>query len=137
MYGPWLRYLILASIVTSQVGFVAAYTIFVAQNLQVKFTLSPLYTAHFIWFSQAFVMGITRCIKLIPVQYLILLQLIIFLPLALVRNIAKLGTTALIADAFIFAGLVYIFGSEFAVISKEGIADVKLFNPRDFPLFIG
>jgi solute carrier family 36 (proton-coupled amino acid transporter) len=35
LYGPWMRYLILGSIVVSQIGFVAAYMIFVAQNLQV------------------------------------------------------------------------------------------------------
>jgi len=48
-----------------------------------------------------------------------------------------LSTTALIADAFILAGLLYIFGSEISIIAHRGIADVKMFNPRDFPLFIG
>ncbi|KAG5647379.1 hypothetical protein DXG03_000447 [Asterophora parasitica] len=119
LYGPWMRYTILGSIVVSQIGFVAAYTIFVSQNLQ------------------AFVMGITACLKLIPTQYFILMQLIIFLPLALVRDIAKLGTTALIADAFILAGLIYIFGSEISIIGTNGVADIKWFNPKDFPLFIG
>jgi hypothetical protein len=38
---------------------------------------------------------------------------------------------------FILGGLIYIFGTEFSIISKQGTADVKLFNPRDFPLFIG
>jgi proton-coupled amino acid transporter len=65
------------------------------------------------------------------------MQLIIFLPLALLRDIAKLGTAALVADAFILAGLLYIFGSEISIISQRGIADVKLFNPKDFALFIG
>ncbi|KAG6837384.1 hypothetical protein H0H93_010543 [Arthromyces matolae] len=119
LYGPWMRYTILGSIVISQIGFVAAYTIFVAQNFQ------------------AFVLGITNCIKLIPMQYFILLQLIIFLPLALVRDIAKLSTTALVADVFILAGLVYIFSSEASILATNGIADVKMFNPKDFPLFIG
>ncbi|KIM40578.1 hypothetical protein M413DRAFT_164230 [Hebeloma cylindrosporum] len=119
LYGPWMRYLILGSIVVSQMGFVAAYTIFVAENLQ------------------AFVLGATNCLKLIPVQYFILIQLVVFLPLALVRNLAKLSSTALIADAFILAGLLYIFGSEISIIADRGIADVKMFNPRDFPLFIG
>jgi len=40
-------------------------------------------------------------------------------------------------DVFILGGLIYIFGTEFSIISKQGTADVKLFNPRDFPLFIG
>ncbi|KDR78952.1 hypothetical protein GALMADRAFT_244633 [Galerina marginata CBS 339.88] len=119
LYGPWMRYLILGSIVVSQMGFVAAYTIFVAENLQ------------------AFVLGVTNCAKLIPVQYFILVQLVVFLPLVLIRDLAKLSSTALLADAFILAGLVYIFGSEISIIADRGIADVKLFNPRDFPLFVG
>jgi proton-coupled amino acid transporter len=86
---------------------------------------------------QAFVMGVTRCSKLIPLQYFISMQTLILLPMALFRDIAKLSTTALIADAFILAGLIYIFGTEAGIIAREGIADVKLFNPRDFPLFIG
>ncbi|PPQ89338.1 hypothetical protein CVT25_003175 [Psilocybe cyanescens] len=119
LYGPWMRYVILGSIVISQIGFGAAYTIFVAQNLQ------------------AFVLGVTNCLKLIPVQHFILVQVVVFLPLVLVRDLAKLSSTALIADAFILAGLVYIFGSEVSVIAERGIADVKMFNPRDFSLFIG
>ena len=119
LYGPWMRYSILTSIAVSQLGFVCAYTIFVSQNLQ------------------AFVLAITNCVKHIPVQYLILMQLVIFLPLALIRNIAKLSTTALVADVFILAGLLYIFGSEIAVIADRGIAKVELFNPVDFPLLIG
>jgi proton-coupled amino acid transporter len=119
LYGPWMRYTILGSIVVSQIGFVAAYTIFVSENLQ------------------AFVLGVTNCLKLIPVQYFILMQLVIFLPLALVRDLAKLSSTALVADAFILVGLVYIFTSEIKLVAERGIADVKLFNSRDFPLFIG
>jgi proton-coupled amino acid transporter len=80
---------------------------------------------------------VTDCAKLIPIHYLILAQLVVFLPLALVRNIAKLSTTALVADVFILAGLLYIFGSEASLIAKRGIAEVQLFNPKDFPLFIG
>jgi proton-coupled amino acid transporter len=66
-----------------------------------------------------------------------LIQLVIFLPLALIRNLAKLSTTALVADVFILAGLIYIFGSEMSIIAKDGLADVKMFNAKDFPLFIG
>ncbi|KAG2141164.1 amino acid transporter [Suillus bovinus] len=119
LYGPWMRYLILFSIVVSQIGFVSAYTIFVAENLK------------------AFVLAITKCETDWPVQYFILVQLFIFLPLALIRNLAKLSTSALIADAFILAGLVYIFSSEMAFIGKRGIAEVQMFNPKDFPLFVG
>jgi len=82
-------------------------------------------------------MAITHCVRLISVQYFILIQLVIFLPLALIRNLAKLSTTALVADVFILAGLIYIFGSEMSIIAKDGLADVKMFNAKDFPLFIG
>ncbi|KAL0954912.1 hypothetical protein HGRIS_003844 [Hohenbuehelia grisea] len=119
LYGSWMRYAILSSIVVSQLGFVAAYTIFVAENLQ------------------AFVLGITECAKRISVEYFILMEVVVFLPLVLIRDLAKLSTTALVADAFILAGLIYIFSSEIAIIAYRGIADVRLFNFRDFPLFIG
>lgn len=114
-----MRYAILTSITISQIGFVATYTIFVAENLQ------------------AFILAVTKCIHLIGLQYFILIQMIIFLPLSLIRNLAKLSTTALVADVFILAGLIYIFGSEMSIIGKKGVADVKMFNPNDFPLFIG
>ena len=74
-----MRYAILTSITISQLGFVSAYTIFVAENLQ------------------AFVMAVTNCAKALGIHYFILLQTVIFLPLALIRSLAKLSTTALIA----------------------------------------
>ncbi|KZV65557.1 hypothetical protein PENSPDRAFT_655685 [Peniophora sp. CONT] len=119
LYGPWMRYVILTSVAVSQIGFVSAYTIFVAENLQ------------------SFVLGVTNCEKLVPIAYLILIQLVVLLPLALVRNLAKLSSTALLADVFILAGLIYVFSSEFSLIAKRGIAHVEYFNPDSFPLFIG
>ncbi|PCH42344.1 hypothetical protein WOLCODRAFT_120386 [Wolfiporia cocos MD-104 SS10] len=119
LYGPWMRYAILGSITVSQLGFVSAYIIFVSENLQ------------------AFVLAVTKCAKLLGIQYFILLQALIFLPLVLIRNLAKLSTTALVADAFILAGLVYIFGSEAAIMARQGHAEVALFNARDWPLLIG
>ncbi|KAL0564129.1 hypothetical protein V5O48_017925 [Marasmius crinis-equi] len=119
LYGNWMRQLILGSIVISQLGFVGAYTIFVAENMQ------------------AFVLGVSNCVHNIPVRTFILLQTLFFLPLSLVRDIVKLSTTALIADAFIVAGLVYIFGSEMKLIAERGTRDVILFNPGKASLFIG
>ncbi|KAI0661798.1 transmembrane amino acid transporter protein-domain-containing protein [Cubamyces menziesii] len=119
LYGPWMRYAILTSITVSQLGFVSAYIIFVSENLQ------------------SFVLAITNCAKMLGIQYFIMLQMVIFLPLALIRNLAKLSTTALVADAFILAGLIYIFGSEAAIMAKRGHAHVELFNSKDWPLLIG
>ena len=127
--------MILASIVISQMGFVSAYTIFVAQSLQVRaFTLYVNIT-HVL--RQAFVLGVSNCLRTISIEYLILAQLVVFLPFALIRDIAKLSSTALIADLFILVGLIYIFGSEIGIIMERGVAKVELFNPDSFSLFIG
>lgn len=119
LYGPRMRLAILASIVLSQLGFVAAYTVFVAQNMQ------------------AFVLAVTQCKTLVPVWVLILGQMAVFLPLSLIRRIAKLSTTALIADVFILFGIIYLFYYEIGKVAKEGLADVVMFNSKSFPLFIG
>lgn len=119
LYGPWMRNLILTSIVISQMGFVAAYTIFTAENLQ------------------AFILAASNCVTFIPVTYLILMQMVIFLPFALFRDIGKLGFTALIADAFIVIGLAYLFYYDVLTLNNDGIADIVLFNKKDWSLFIG
>jgi len=119
LYGGWMRRAILSSIVLSQLGFCAAYTIFVASNLQ------------------SLIMAVTNCRHLVPIQYLIFGQTIVLLPLSLVRNLARLSGTALIADVFILIGIVYIASNEVALIAREGVADVALFNPKSFALLIG
>lgn len=119
LYGKAMRYTILTSIVVSQLGFVCAYTIFIAENLQ------------------AFVLAVTKCKTLLPIQILIFSQLIVFLPFSLIRNLAKLSMTALVADVFILIGIVYIASNEVAVIAQRGVADIKWFNEKDFPLLIG
>ncbi|KAF8176674.1 transmembrane amino acid transporter protein-domain-containing protein [Mycena galopus ATCC 62051] len=119
LYGPWMRYLILVSIFLLQFASGAVYTIFVSQNLQ------------------ALVMGLTHCKHLIDVKYFIIAQTVVFLPLVLIRDLAKLSTAALVADAFIIVGLMYLFGSEISIVATRGFADVQLFNAKDFPLFVG
>jgi len=119
LYGKWLRFLILFSIVISQIGFVAAYIIFTSENLQ------------------AVILAVSDCKTMIPIKYLILMQMIIFLPFSLLRDINKLGFTALIADGFIVVGLAYLFYYDILTLSTKGLADITLFNPKDWTLFIG
>lgn len=120
LYGKHMRRIILGSIVLSQLGFVSAYIVFTSQNLQ------------------AFVLAVSNCKSLIDIKYMVLLQLIIFLPLSLIRDISKLGFTALVADVFILLGLVYLYYYDFLTIAQQGgIADVKSFNPSTWTLFIG
>lgn len=114
-----MRIAILSSIVISQLGFTCAYTIFVASNLQ------------------ALILTVSGCDTVVSTLRLILSELVIFLPMAMIRNIAKLSFAALVADVFILIGLVYIFGNEISVLATNGVADVKQFNPRDWTLLVG
>ena len=91
LYGKWLQQLILTSIVISQIGFVAAYIVFTSENLK------------------AFVGSVTSIdTSDIHIMYFIFIQLIIFLPLSLIRDITKLSLLALLANVFILVGLVTI-----------------------------
>ncbi|EFY89949.1 amino acid transporter, putative [Metarhizium acridum CQMa 102] len=119
LYGKWMRGLILGSIVISQIGFVAAYTVFTAQNLQ------------------AFIHAVSDCKASITIPLLILTQTAIFLPFSLLRDIGKLGFTALIADAFIMVGLAYLFYYDVITLNANGLADIIMFNQKDWTLFIG
>ena len=120
LYGNWMRTTILVSIVLSQIGFVAAYIVFTSENLQ------------------AFILAVSDCKTKIGVPWLILMQMAIFLPFSLLRDISKLGFTALIADAFILIGLLYLYYYDIlTIIHQHGVADIVNFNPRDWTLFIG
>ncbi|KAH8598108.1 vacuolar amino acid transporter 3 [Bisporella sp. PMI_857] len=120
LYGNWMRTVILSSIVISQIGFVAAYIVFTSENLQ------------------AFFRAVMDCAEPIPIPTLILAQMVFFLPLSLFRDISKLGFTALIADAFILIGLIYLYYYDIYTIAKQGgISDIVNFNRNDWTLFIG
>jgi proton-coupled amino acid transporter len=120
LFGKHLRSLILSSIVLSQIGFVSAYIVFTSENLQ------------------AFISAVSNCRTWIDIKYMVLMQLIIFLPLSLIRDISKLGFTALIADFFIMLGLIYLYYYDIlTIIDNKGVADIKAFNPSTWTLFIG
>ena len=120
IYGKTMRALILASIVLSQVGFVAAYIVFTSENLQ------------------AFIVAVSNCRTWIDIKFMVLMQLIIFLPLSLIRDITKLGFTALVADFFILLGLIYLYYYDiWTIVANKGPSDIVQFNPKDWTLFIG
>lgn len=120
LYGKFMRNLILSSIVLSQIGFVSAYIVFTSENLQ------------------AFILAVSKCRTWIDIKFMVLMQLIIFLPLSLIRDISKLGATALVADFFILLGLIYLYYYDIlTLVSNHGISDVVNFNSKDWTLFIG
>lgn len=118
--GPKLRKLILGSITLSQLGFVCAGTVFVADNFK------------------SFVDAVSEPGGPLTTKVLIALQLIILVPLAWVRDISKLGPAAMIADIFIMLGLTYIWYYDIHSIAKNGVNNsVVLFNPSAYTLTIG
>lgn len=122
IFGSKFRTLILASITLSQLGFVCAGLIFTAENL-----LSFLHALVPIDHPQPF-----------GVNGLIAIQFVLLIPMALIRNIAKLGPAALLADVFILIGLIYIWQYDIKSLANFGMAPtVKLFNPSAFTLTIG
>ena len=122
VFGSKMRSVILTSITLSQLGFVCAGLIFTAQNL-----LSFLNAVTFQVAPQPF-----------GVNALIAFQFIALVPLALIRNISKLGPAALLADVFIGIGLIYIWQYDGQSLLSRGMApSVVLFNRSSFTLTIG
>lgn len=120
LYGKWMRTLILSSIVLSQIGFVSAYIVFISENLQ------------------GFILAVSKCRTFIDIKWMVLMQLVIFLPLSLIRDISKLGFTALVADVFILLGVIYLYYADIVtIVAQHGVADIKAFNPASWTLFIG
>lgn len=118
--GPRMRAVILGSITLSQLGFVCTGLVFVADN----------------WHS--FLQAVTDGASPVGVILLIAIQAILIIPLSFIRNISKLGPSALIADVFIVIGLVYIYYYDVAALSSRGMhPSVKLFNPDAYTKTIG
>ncbi|ODQ64117.1 hypothetical protein NADFUDRAFT_84119 [Nadsonia fulvescens var. elongata DSM 6958] len=117
LYGPVMRQMIISSIVVSQIGFASAYIVFTSENLR------------------AFVLSIWG--KSLNIETLILIQLIIFMPLSMVRDIVRLSGTALIADLFIMLGLIYLYYWSGSLVAHNGISDIVLFNSDNWALFLG
>jgi proton-coupled amino acid transporter len=69
---------------------------------------------------------------------MIFAQILFYIPLAMFRNIQKLSWTALVADAFILIGIIYIFSLETISISHNGLGPgIVQFNSESFPLLVG
>lgn len=87
---------------------------------------------------QALVEAVSNCKTEIPLHYLILVQILMFVPLAMIRKIQKLSIFALIADAFILIGLVYLYYYDFLTLIVEGVGQVEwIVNTSSFPMFVG
>ncbi|CAO3671601.1 unnamed protein product [Umbelopsis vinacea] len=118
--GRILRITVLFFICISQMGFVASYTIFISQNLYNVVNV------------------LSNCSSTVAGKYYIWMPLVIIIPLAFIRRIAKLSFAAIVADILILFGIVCVIYFTSARLHTEGIAPgVTLINPSSFALMIG
>ncbi|KAM7191636.1 Transmembrane amino acid transporter domain containing protein [Naviculisporaceae sp. PSN 640] len=121
--GDKMRSLILGSITLSQLGFVCAGIVFVAENM--------------ITFLNAVTQGDEPPLSTFS---LIAIQVLILVPLSWIRNIAKLGPAALLADVCILIGVTYIYTYDFTTLSQRNWQmhpSVVWFNPEKYTMMIG
>lgn len=120
IYGKTFRNLINFSLVISQIGFASAYIVFVSENIR------------------AFIEAVSNCRASIELKWVILIQMIIFLPISLYRNINNIQKMALVADLFILLGLIYLYYYDIhTIVVRKGVADIINFNPETWTLLIG
>ncbi|KAK7754431.1 hypothetical protein SLS62_003726, partial [Diatrype stigma] len=123
--GDRMRGLILGSITLSQLGFVCAGIVFVAENVT-SFLIA------------VFRRGEEGAESPLSTMALVLLQVLALIPLSFVRNIAKLGPAALVADICILLGVGYIYYYDVAHLASDGMhPTVVLFNPDSYTLTVG
>ncbi|KAI8326458.1 hypothetical protein GQ54DRAFT_294721 [Martensiomyces pterosporus] len=119
LYGRWMQYAVTGSIVLAQIGGCCAYTIFVAQNWRNVFNT------------------LTGCQMNLPTDFWVLIQLLVLIPLALIRQIRYFAPVALVANALIITSLAYLLGFDTWSIASRGPAPFVNYNPLRFPLLVG
>jgi proton-coupled amino acid transporter len=119
VHGKWMKFIINFSLVVSQIGFASAYIVFTSENLR------------------AFILAVSKGKTAIDIKLMILMQLVIFLPLSLYRNLNNISIVVYIADIFIVLGLIYLYYYDIATLVVEGVSDIALVNKENWPLFIG
>eukprot|EP00834_Sanchytrium_tribonematis_P000020 NODE_2_length_91304_cov_0.692462.p20 type:complete len:403 gc:universal NODE_2_length_91304_cov_0.692462:40042-38834(-) len=120
LYGTLFRNSVRTSLVFCQFGFVMVYMLFVASNIKdlVSTLTNCRYEIHD-WF------------------ILIAVQLIIYIPLVLIRNIQSLAKFALFGNILMFTGIFFVlFNCTLKIISNP--AEIHLFNSLgNTSLFLG
>ncbi|CAK9439131.1 uncharacterized protein LODBEIA_P33550 [Lodderomyces beijingensis] len=120
-YGAPLKYSILVSILLSQIGFVATYILFTAENM--------------IAFIEQFVSTKPEWLNRANV---VIVQCVLMIPLVLIRNLTKLSLVSLISSGFIIIGLLIIFWFSGLKIYLEGVGpNIENFNPNSWTMLIG
>ncbi|KAG1622530.1 hypothetical protein G6F46_000768 [Rhizopus delemar] len=120
LYGQWIRFIVLFFIVISQIGFVCSYFIFVSGNLVNAVDV------------------LSNCTSNIAEKYYIWFPLVILIPCALVRHIARLSFAIILADILILFGLICVIYFTADQLKNVGIGpNIAAVNPQNFALMIG
>ncbi|KAJ2743076.1 hypothetical protein GGI20_004014 [Coemansia sp. BCRC 34301] len=119
LFGKWMERVVLVSILVSQIGFSCAGAIFVATNIRDLFNAA------------------TGCRYRLGLSFWVIAQMVVLLPLCLVRHIKGFSSVALLADVFIVVGLVYVWGVDVSTLNKLGTGYIRNFNPESYSLFLG
>lgn len=117
-YGKPLKYSIMVSIIISQIGFVATYILFTAENMN------------------SFIQGAFNVT--VAKSHIVILQCLLLIPLVLIRDLTKLSFTSFISSVFILLGLVIIFYFSGIQLFTEGLGpNIEQFNAATWPMLIG
>ncbi|KAL3229045.1 Vacuolar amino acid transporter 4 [Nakaseomyces bracarensis] len=123
VYGSVMKATIVLSLVLSQLGFSSAGIIFVANNM--KDGLEKLF--HF---------------KNIKYIYLMLFQLVLYLPFGLITDITKFSLATMISNVLILSGLGIVFTLCCITLSNKNPTEIFRhinlgFNPNGWSFFVG
>ncbi|PSK76292.1 hypothetical protein CJJ07_003868 [Candidozyma auris] len=117
-YGKPLKYSIMVSIIISQIGFVATYVLFTAENM--TSFLENVAHVH------------------VEKSTVVIVQCLLLIPLVLIRDLTKLSFTSLISSTFIVIGLVIIFYFSGNQLATEGLGpNIVQFDSKNWSMMIG
>lgn len=120
-YGKPLKFCILISIIISQVGFVATYILFTAENM-------TSFCRNFLSIDSPY----------LTTANIVIIQCIFLVPLVLIRNLAKLSLISLISSVFIVVGLLIIFYYSGLQLAEQGLGpNIVNFNSKSWSMLIG
>lgn len=117
-FGEPLKYSIMVSIIISQVGFVATYILFTAENMNS-------------FVEEALAVNVAK-------SHFVVIQCALLVPLVLIRDLTKLSFTSFVSSIFILLGLVIIFYFAGIQLLSEGPGqNIQQFNAATWPMLIG
>lgn len=117
-HGKPLKYSIMVSIIISQVGFVATYILFTAENMNS-------------FMEGMFLLRVRKA-------NIVIIQCILLIPLVLIRDLSKLGFTSIISSAFILVGLMIIFYFCGVQLLDDGLGpNIVPFNLKTWSMLVG